>query len=58
MRALERDVQNAVWHAIEGLLPDPPDHPLGCHRPRIDDRLVFRGILIRLTTGSSWRDIE
>lgn len=58
MRALERDVQDAVWHAIEGLLPDPPEHPLGCHRPRIDDRLCFRGILIRLTTGSSWRDIE
>lgn len=58
MRALERDVQDAVWHAIEGLLPDPPEHPLGCHRPRISDRLCFRGLLIRLTTGSSWRDIE
>ena len=58
MRARERDVQNAVWQAIEGLLPDPPEHPLGCHRPRTDDRLIFRGILIRLVTGSSWRDIE
>ncbi len=58
MRALERDVQDAVWHAIEGLLPDPPDHPLGCHRPHISNRLCFCGILIRLTTGSSWRDIE
>ena len=58
MRALERDVQDAVWHAIEALLPDPPEHPLGCHRPRKPDRLVFRGILIRLVTGSSWRDIE
>lgn len=58
MRALERDVQDAVWHAIEPLLPDPPDHPLGCHRPRIDDRLCFRGILIRLVTGASWVDIE
>lgn len=58
MRALERDVQDAVWQTIEPLLPDPPEHPLGCHRPRISDRLCFRGILIRLTTGSSWRDIE
>jgi len=58
MRALERDVQDAVWTAIEPLLPDPPDHPLGCHRPRIDDRLCFRGILIRLVTGASWVDIE
>ena len=58
MRALERDVQDAVWQTIEPLLPDPPEHPLGCHRPRIDDRLCFRGILIRLVTGSSWVDIE
>ncbi len=58
MRALERDVQDAVWTAIEPLLPDPPDHPLGCHRPRISDRLCFRGILIRLVTGASWVDIE
>jgi transposase len=58
MRALERDVQDAVWQAIEALLPDPPEHPLGCHRPRKPDRLVFRGILIRLVTGASWRDIE
>ena len=58
MRALERDVQDAVWQTIEPLLPDPPDHPLGCHRPRISDRLCFRGILIRLATGASWVDIE
>jgi transposase len=58
MRALERDVQDAIWQTIEPLLPDPPPHPLGCHRPRISNRLCFRGILIRLTTGSSWRDIE
>jgi transposase len=58
MRALERDVQDAVWAAIEPLLPPPRPHPLGCHRPRISNRLCFRGILIRLTTGSSWRDIE
>lgn len=58
MRALERDVQDAVWQTIEALLPDPPAHPLGCHRPRISDRLCFRGILIRLVTGASWVDIE
>jgi len=58
MRALERDVQDAVWAAIEPLIPPPPPHPLGCHRPRVSDRLCFRGILIRLTTGSSWQDIE
>src|SRR5215203_1236395 len=59
MRALEREVVDAVWAAIEPLLP-PPDrsHPLGCHRPRVPDRLCLWGILIRLVTGSSWVDVE
>lgn len=59
MRALERDVFDAIWAAVEPLLPPPPrTHPLGCHRPRISDRVCFRGILIRLVTGSSWVDVE
>ena len=33
-------------------------HPLGCHRPRISDRVCFRGILIRPVTGCSWVDVE
>ncbi len=59
MRALEPRVVDAVWQAIEGLIPPPRDaHPLGCHRPRVPDRLCFWGILIRLVTGASWVDIE
>lgn len=59
MRALEPEVVDALWATIEPLLPTPDDsHPLGCHRRRAPDRLCFRGILIRLVTGSSWVDIE
>jgi transposase len=59
MRALEPEVVDAVWAAIEPLLPVREDaHPLGCHRPRVSDRLCFRGIVIRLVTGASWVDIE
>ncbi len=55
MRALETDVVNAVWAAIEPLLPDIVDeHPLGCHRPRVPDRLCFWGLLILL--GNLWTD--
>ena len=59
MRALEREVVDVLWRAFEPLLPLPDrSHPLGCHRPRADDYLCFRGILIRLVTGASWVDIE
>jgi transposase len=59
MRALEPEVVDVVWKTVEALLPAPVEtHPLGCHRPRVPDRLCFRGILIRLVTGASWVDIE
>lgn len=59
MRALEPEVIDVIWRTVEPLLPARSDnHPLGCHRPRVSDRLCFRGLLIRLTTGSSWVDIE
>jgi transposase len=59
MRALEPEVVEVLWAAFEPLLPRRvASHPLGCHRPRVPDRLCFRGILIRLVTGSSWVDIE
>ncbi len=59
MRALEPEVVDAVWAAVEPMLPTPDDdHPLGCHRPRVPDWLCFRGILIRLVTGAWWVDIE
>jgi transposase len=56
MLALDPRVVDAVWSAVEALLPPrPPDrHPLGCHRQRIADRDCFVGILFRLVTGCSW----
>jgi transposase len=59
MRALEPEVVDVIWQTVEPLLPRRAEtHPLGCHRPRIPDRLCFWGILIRLVTGASWVDIE
>lgn len=59
MRALDPEVVGAVWAAIEPRLPKRPDrHPLGCHRPRVSDRLCFEAMLIRLVTGCSWVDAE
>jgi transposase len=59
MRALDPEVKDAVWTAVEGLIPVVVDcHPLGCHRLRVPDRVCFEGILIRLVTGCSWEDAE
>ena len=59
MRALDPEVVDAIWEAIEPLLVVPvDDHPLGCHNPRISDRVCFDGIVIRLVTGCSWEDAE
>ncbi len=59
MRASDPEVVDAVWDAVRGLLPRRDrSHPLGCHRPRVSDRLCFRGLLIRLVTGSPQVDIE
>lgn len=56
MLALDPKVVDAVWQAVEPLLPQrpPTNHPLGCHRPRIPDRDCFEAILFRLVTGCSW----
>ena len=59
MRALDPEVFDAVWTAVEGLLPARDDHhPLGCHRTRASDRVCFEAILVRLVTGCSWVDAE
>ena len=58
-RVMDPEVADAIWAAIEPILPIPVDeHPLRCHNPRVADRVCFRGILIRLVTGASWVDIE
>ena len=59
MRALDPEVVDAVWEAVRWLLPVAGgDHPLGCHRSRIADRVCFEGILVRLVTGCSWVTAE
>ena len=59
MRALDPEVKDTIWQAIEPLIPVPEDtHPLGCHRPRAEDRDCFEVMIVRLATGCSWEDAE
>jgi transposase len=43
-----------LWERIEPLLPDPPAHPLGCHRPRVPNRSAMDAILLVVRTGMRW----
>ena len=59
MRALDPEVKDIVWAAIEPLVPVPVDtHPLGRHRRRKSDRDCYEVMLVRLVTGCSWEDAE
>lgn len=58
MHALEARVHDPIFQLVEHLIPPPLEHPLGCHRPRTPNRVIFRGLLLRLVTGASWETIE
>jgi transposase len=56
--ALPSSVLEALWVQIAALLPARQvDHPLGCHRPRIPDRLVFDTLIQVLVFGGGDRPI-
>src|SRR5215210_3679948 len=47
-------VPDALWEAIEPLVPDEPPKPRG-GRPRLSDRAALAGIVFVLRTGCPWR---
>jgi transposase len=49
---------DAMWERIQPLLPPRPTHPLGCHRPRVDDRRAMDAIFYVLRTGSQWNALR
>src|ERR1044072_1956442 len=56
--ALPSSVMEPLWVQFPNLLPVRQDHhPLGCHRPRIPDRLVFDKLIQVLVFGCGYRRI-
>jgi transposase len=56
--ALPSSVLEPIWVQVAALLPDRQvHHPLGCHRPRIPDRLVFDKLIQILVVGCGYRRI-
>lgn len=58
MYAHDPAINGPVFETIKHLLPPRREHPLGCHRQRIDDFVCFTWILHRLITGASWENLE
>ncbi len=57
MPAISRYIIEPIWEQFRALLPERGmDHPLGCHRPRIPDYVVFEKLVQVLVFGCAyWR---
>lgn len=61
MPALPVSLLEPIWQEFAALAPPrpavAPTHPLGCHRPRVPDRLVFEHVVAALVHGSGYERI-
>ena len=61
MPAIPSWLLEPLWDQFAALLPDrpvyDPAHPLGCHRPRIGDRIIFEKLVQVLRFGCSYESI-
>jgi transposase len=56
--ALPSSILEPLWAQFHALLPvRQVHHPLGCHRPRIPDRIVFDKLIQILVFGCGYRRI-
>ena len=51
-------ISDELWTRIQPLLPARKVHPLGCHRPRVDDRAAMNAIFFVLRTGCQWNALN
>src|SRR3954454_21218509 len=49
---------DALWAKMARLLPPRPEHPLGCHNPRLPDRAAMDAIFFVLRTGCQWNALK
>lgn len=58
MPALPPYLIEPIWQQLVALLPERKvHHPLGCHRPRIPDRIVFEKLVQVLVFGCAYEKI-
>ncbi|MFV0373870.1 transposase, partial [Microbacterium sp.] len=58
MPAVPSSIIDPLWHQFEALVPPVIDeHPLGCHRPRVSDRIIFDKLVQVLVYGAAYAKI-
>ncbi len=58
MPAVPSCIIEPIWDQFQVLIPPVADeHPLGCHRPRIPDRVVFDKLVQVLVLGAAYEKI-
>ena len=61
MPAIPSWLLEPLWDQFAALLPDrpvyDPSHPLGCHKPRIGNRIIFEKLIQVLRFGCSYASI-
>ena len=58
MPAVPSSIIEPIWHQFEALIPPIVDeHPLGCHRPRVSDRIVFDKLVQVLVLGAAYAKV-
>ncbi|WP_433052285.1 IS5 family transposase [Dactylosporangium sp. CS-033363] len=61
MPVLPSSLLEPIWIEFAALLPErgeyDPTHPLGCHRRRVPDRVVFEHVIAALVHGSGYERI-
>ena len=59
MPAVPSCIIEPIWDQFQVLIPPVTDeHPLGCHRPRIPDRVVFDKLVQVLVLGAAYERIS
>lgn len=52
-------IPDFIWEEMKQIIPKPKDnHPLGCHKKRIDDRKAMDGIFFVMRTGCQWQALD
>lgn len=58
MPAVPSSIIDPLWEQFQALIPPVvDDHPLGCHRPQIPDRIVFDKLVQVLVLGAAYLKI-